>query len=112
MGDFDFDVIVVGGGNFKSQDAMTDAELQMYSPQYQGNIKHDPRNRIQKRRIGAAFHWHCAGPHYIMPSSRGNQSDICGMYVTIIRKTSMVNNHGHTAMVSSVIPIFAIPLAT
>ncbi len=49
---------------------------------------------------------------YIMPSVFGSQIDIVGQYVTITRKTSIVTSHGHTAIVSSVIPIFVIPEAT
>src|SRR5262249_33472760 len=47
-----------------------------------------------------------------MPSRRGSHSDISGMYVTSTRNTSMVSSHGHTAIVSSVMPILAMPDAT
>jgi len=50
-------------------------------------------------------------PHS-MPSMRGSQSEISGMNVTATRNISIVSNHGHTATVSSVMPILAIPDAT
>src|SRR5690348_13316773 len=49
---------------------------------------------------------------YIMPSVRGSQMESGAQYVTITRKTSIVASHGHTATVSSVMPIFVIPEAT
>jgi len=49
---------------------------------------------------------------YNIPSSRGSHSDISGMYVTSTRKMSIVPSHGSTAMVSSVMPILAMPEAT
>ena len=51
-------------------------------------------------------------PRHIMPSSLGSHSEICGTYVTTTRKHSIVSSHGHTAMVSSVMPILAMPEAT
>ena len=52
------------------------------------------------------------GHDYSMPSTRGSHSDSSGMYVTITRNTSMASSHGHTATVSSVMPILAMPDAT
>jgi len=49
---------------------------------------------------------------YNIPSIRGSHSDSSGMYVTITRKISMVTSHGQVAMVSSVMPMRAIPDAT
>jgi len=61
-------------------------------------------------RAPAAAQW---GPvRYIMPSVFGSQIDSAGQYVTTTRKTSIVTSHGHTAIVSSVMPIFAMPDAT
>ena len=47
-----------------------------------------------------------------MPRAFGSQIDIAGQYVTTTRKTSIVNSHGHTAIVSSVMPMRVIPEAT
>ncbi len=49
---------------------------------------------------------------YIIPSARGSPSDSAGQYVTKIRNTSIVSSHGHTAIVSSVMPILVMPDAT
>lgn len=69
------------------------------------------RKRNEKPRLAA-------GPErrqqrrYIIPRVLGSQVDIAGQYVTNPRKISIVSSHGHTAIVSSVIPIFAMPDAT
>jgi len=47
-----------------------------------------------------------------IPSMRGSHSEISGMNVTATRNPSIVSSHGHTAMVSSVMPILAMPDAT
>ena len=52
------------------------------------------------------------GRVYIIPSVLGSQIDRPGQYVTSTRNTSMVRSQGHTATVSSVMPILAMPEAT
>ena len=47
-----------------------------------------------------------------MPRARGRNKLSSGQYVTNTRKASMVISQGSTATVSSVMPIFVMPLAT
>ena len=62
----------------------------------------EPHSRVLRRKPAAQS----------IPSMRGSHSEISGMNVTATRNPSIVSSHGHTAMVSSVMPILAMPDAT
>src|SRR3569623_3376394 len=73
-----------------------------------------PPSKRKKPPKPAAFHDRSAldSRRLSMPSMRGNHSEISGRNVTATRNASIVSSHGHTAMVSSVMPFLALPDAT